>query len=172
MFISLASPSNLTRAITSCKAEGGFTWKWEKERRGNLSLSKTGRCHGFSEVYESSCWGQSLPLLKESLLSLGAAGSSWRQGPGRGFWVPGARSSCISTARAVVQAGSRSGPHTQLCFLGWVNKMVTPSICVVSPLRGLAVWISLSPLEDREAEGVSCGNRWGEKRREELGRKG
>lgn len=62
-----------------------------KRKEGNLSLSKTGRCHGFSEVYDSSCWGQSLPLLKESILSLGGAG---REFPGD--WrsrqrLPGAR---------------------------------------------------------------------------------
>lgn len=91
----------------------------EKKKVGGISLSKPGRCHGFSEVCYNSCWGQSVPLLKESVLSLGGAGrESLETGPGRGFQVPGAHSSCISTARTVVQAGSRSGPHTQLCFLG------------------------------------------------------
>lgn len=61
-----------------------------RKRKEGKSLSKTGRCHGFSEVYESSCWGQSLPLLKENILSLGGAG---RGVPGDGSRqrLPGAR---------------------------------------------------------------------------------
>lgn len=34
---------------------------------------------------------------------------------------------------------SSSGPHAQLCFLGCVGEMVTQSVCVMSPVYGLAV---------------------------------
>lgn len=93
--------------------------KKKKKKVEEKTLSKPGRCHGFSEVCENSCWGQSLPLLKGSVLSLGGAGSEFLEtGQAEASMCWGAHSSCISTARAAVQAGSRSGPRTQLCFLG------------------------------------------------------
>lgn len=41
---------------------------------------------------------------------------------------------------------SSSGPHAQLRFLGCGGETVTQSICVMSPIYGLAVWISHEPL--------------------------
>lgn len=81
---------------------------------GKKCLSKSRRWHGFDEKEEvccqNNCWGQSLPLLKRSVL--GATGWCWewaRFGPAFRQRHPGAgraQSTCSVTARAVVQAGS------------------------------------------------------------------
>lgn len=170
--ISPASPFNLTRAITSWKAEGASDEKRKKKAyewgKKNLSLSKPRWWHGFHEKKEvccqNNCWGWSLPLAKGSVL--GTVGWCWEWAPcGPGFRQKGTQVPAGPRARASSLPGQRcrlarggllelapAGTSFTLSLAFWAAwvKMVTQRICVMSPACGLAVWISQEPLKDRK----------------------
>lgn len=143
------SPAEKQRGL-HMKMGGRGAFKWEK-----MSLSKPRRWHGFNEKNEVCCqndFGARVCLCREevSLEPQDGAGSGLTMDQPSGREAPRCRraqSTCIDTARAVVQAGSvrragagsSLGPRAQLCFLGCVSKTVTHRNRVIGPVYGLAV---------------------------------